>query len=49
CISGALLDSVKGNVDDALVFCGSKAYMVDKIVSVKELMDELVSEATACN
>ncbi|KMT22179.1 NAD(P)H-dependent flavin oxidoreductase [Clostridium cylindrosporum] len=42
CISGSLLSSVRGETKDALVFCGSNAYKIDKIVSVKELMDELV-------
>ncbi|MEG2538472.1 MAG: nitronate monooxygenase, partial [Clostridium sp.] len=44
CISGELIDSVRGETEDALVFAGSKAYMIDKIVTVKDLIDELVTE-----
>jgi NAD(P)H-dependent flavin oxidoreductase YrpB (nitropropane dioxygenase family) len=40
CITKALVDSVEGRTEEALVFVGAKAYMLDKIVSVKELMDE---------
>lgn len=42
CISCALLDAVKGETKDSLMFCGSNAYRIDKILSVKELIDELV-------
>jgi NAD(P)H-dependent flavin oxidoreductase YrpB (nitropropane dioxygenase family) len=45
CISKALIDAVKGNVDEGLVFVGSNAYRLEKIVSVQELINELVSEA----
>lgn len=45
CISKALIEAVEGNVEDGLVFVGSNAYRLEKIVSVQELMDELVSEA----
>lgn len=48
CITRALINAVKGNMDDALVFCGSNAYKIDKIVSVKELMKELVNGAELC-
>lgn len=44
CISNALMNAVKGDVENGLVFCGSNAYKVNKIVHVKELMDELESE-----
>lgn len=30
------------------MFVGSSVYKVDRIVSVKDLMDELVSEAEKC-
>lgn len=42
CISGRLMESVKGKVDDGLLFCGAKAYKCEKIISVKELFKELV-------
>ena len=45
CISNALIEAVKGNVDDGLVFVGSNAYRIKKIITVKELMKELVEEA----
>ncbi len=44
CISKALINAVKGNVDEGLLFCGSNAYKVNKLVSVKELMNELEQE-----
>lgn len=45
CISRALINSVTGNTDEGLLFVGSNAYRTDKIVSVKELINELVTEA----
>ena len=42
CISGALINAAKGNIDEGLVFSGTNGYRMDKIVSVKELIDELV-------
>lgn len=42
CISSKLMESVKGNVDDGLVFAGKNAYKCKEIVSVKDLMEELV-------
>ncbi|SMC26217.1 NAD(P)H-dependent flavin oxidoreductase YrpB, nitropropane dioxygenase family [Clostridium acidisoli DSM 12555] len=44
CISKALINSVKGNVNDGLLFTGANGYRLDKIVKVKELIDELVSD-----
>lgn len=41
CITKALINSVTGNVDNGLIFCGSNVSKIDKIVSVKELMNEL--------
>lgn len=48
CITEALVRSVTGDAENGLVFVGSSVYRVDKIVSVKELMQELVSEAEQC-
>ncbi|HBC97346.1 MAG TPA: nitronate monooxygenase [Clostridium sp.] len=45
CISEALINSVEGKTEEGLVFVGSNAYKIDKIVKVKELMKELVTEA----
>lgn len=45
CITDALIEAVKGNVNQGLVFTGSNGYRLDKLVSVKQLMDELIEEA----
>ncbi len=47
CIADAMFAACHGALDDAVVFCGSNVPRIDKIVSVKELMDELVAEAEA--
>lgn len=44
CISKALINAVNGNIDEGLIFCGENASRITKITTVKELMDELVSE-----
>lgn len=44
CITKALVNAVKGNMENALVFCGSNVDKVSKIVSVHDLMQELVRE-----
>lgn len=41
CISEALINSVNGKLSEGLIFCGSNAYRVNKIVKVSELIDEL--------
>jgi NAD(P)H-dependent flavin oxidoreductase YrpB (nitropropane dioxygenase family) len=43
CISTALINAVKGK-EESLIFCGSNAYKTDKLVSVKDLMKELIGE-----
>jgi len=45
CISTALIDSVKGDVEKGLIFSGTNAYLIDKITTVKELIKQLVVEA----
>jgi nitronate monooxygenase len=45
CIALALLNAKKGNLKAGFAFAGANAYRVDKIVSVKDLMKELVEEA----
>lgn len=42
CITKALINAVKGNMEKALIFCGSNVGKVNKLVSVHELMQELV-------
>ncbi len=44
CITKALINAVKGNIDEALVFCGSNAYRINNIVSVHDLIEELAKE-----
>ena len=41
CITAALVRAVDGDINNSLVFCGENAYKVDKITTVKEIMDEL--------
>lgn len=41
CISQALINSVQGDLDNGLIFIGKNGYKIDKILSVKDLMDEL--------
>lgn len=48
CISKVLIDAVKGNVNEGLMFAGCNAYRVDKIVSVHELINELLEEIKSC-
>jgi NAD(P)H-dependent flavin oxidoreductase YrpB (nitropropane dioxygenase family) len=45
CILKALFNAVSGDLDNAIVFAGSNVSKVEKIVSVKELIDGIVSEA----
>ena len=47
CIALALLNSYFGDVDHGLIFCGQNAYRIDKIVTVKELISDLLAELEA--
>ena len=47
CLALALVNSTKGDVDHGLIFCGQNAYRINKIVTVKELIAELMSELQA--
>jgi NAD(P)H-dependent flavin oxidoreductase YrpB (nitropropane dioxygenase family) len=47
CIALALLNSYFGDVDNGLIFCGQNAYRIDKIVTVKELISDLLAELEA--
>jgi len=44
CIALALINSYLGDVDHGLIFCGQNAYRLDKIITVKELIQELLCE-----
>lgn len=46
CISHALIEAVKGNIEEGLFFCGANVGRINKIMSVKELMQEIMAE---CN
>jgi NAD(P)H-dependent flavin oxidoreductase YrpB (nitropropane dioxygenase family) len=41
CISQALINAVKGDVDNSLLFCGENAYRADRLYSVDEVIKEL--------
>lgn len=41
CISDALINAVRGNVNQALLFCGFNAYRCNKIETVKEVIESL--------
>lgn len=44
CIAQALVNAYKGKLKHGFAFAGANAYLVDKIISVKELMDTLSLE-----
>lgn len=43
CISQALIASVKGDVENGLIFCGADTYKISEITTVKSLLNELLS------
>lgn len=45
CIAKALIDAVEGDIDKAVAFAGTYISRIDKIVSVKEMIDEIAEEA----
>lgn len=47
CISQALIHAVNGNVNHGLIFAGSNAWRINKMVHVDELMKELIQAADA--
>lgn len=42
CITQALCNAATGQLNEALLFCGSNAFRSEKITTVKEVMDELM-------
>ncbi|MDM8534124.1 nitronate monooxygenase [Clostridiaceae bacterium HSG29] len=44
CITDALVKAVEGDIKNGLVFIGSNGYKINKIISVKELFNELKNE-----
>ncbi|MHC4751600.1 MAG: NAD(P)H-dependent flavin oxidoreductase, partial [Planctomycetota bacterium] len=47
CIGLALMNAKKGDLENGFAFAGANAYLVDKIISVKELIEMLVEEYMA--
>lgn len=43
CITEALINAVKGNLDEGLIFCGSNAWRAEKIETVADIMEEFSS------
>ncbi len=44
CITDALVNAAKGDTDEALLFCGEKAYCATRIETVKEVINSLIEE-----
>lgn len=42
CITDALINAAKGDVEHALLFCGAYAYKAEKLETVKEVIDSLL-------
>ena len=47
CIASALTNAKKGNLNEGFAFAGANAYRVERITSVKELVETLVAEYMA--
>jgi nitronate monooxygenase len=47
CIALALTNAKKGDLENGYAFAGANVYLVDKIISVKELIETLVGEYMA--
>lgn len=44
CISQALLEAVKGNIDNGLIFAGANVYKIKEIITVKKLIEYIIKE-----
>ena len=44
CISKALINAVRGDVKNGLIFCGSNVYKINSITTVSQVIDELISK-----
>lgn len=44
CITKALINSVNGDIDNGLIFCGENVHRIKEIVPVQKLMDSLEKE-----
>lgn len=47
CISAALINAVKGDLDNGLIFCGDNVDKITKITTVNEVFNELTTELNA--
>lgn len=45
CVADAMVNAYRGDLANGFATCGANAWRIDKIVSVQELVDELVAEA----
>jgi len=45
CITDALIEAVKGNINEGLVFSGANGYRVNQMMSVAQLINELMQES----
>lgn len=46
CITRALINAVKGNTENGLIFTGTNGYRITEIVPVKQLIENLMKECT---
>lgn len=44
CITQALIDSVSGNVDEGVLFCGARAHELKEMSTVKEVIEDLMGK-----
>ncbi len=42
CITKALINAVEGNLEEGLIFCGDNVHRLNKMTTVKELLEELL-------
>jgi nitronate monooxygenase len=47
CIAKALINAAEGNIENGIVFAGTKAHLADKIISVKETFQKIKTEYAA--
>jgi NAD(P)H-dependent flavin oxidoreductase YrpB (nitropropane dioxygenase family) len=47
CIAQAMFNAASGKTDEAVVFCGSNVWRIDRIMPVRELVESIVEEAEA--
>lgn len=44
CLAQALVNSYRGDIDNGIVMCGANAYRVNKVLPVRELINEITEE-----